>query len=95
MAVALRGPALALQTCARRLAPLGASVADRSTDGELVLDWDGLELEVDLSWYGPAQVGDRRGSEAAVQAMSGLMLVHGRDAGGPRRIGLEVASVTA
>lgn len=49
-----------------------------------------------LSWYGSASFGpDRPGSEAVVQALSGLMHVHGRDAGKPRRIGLEVASVTA
>ncbi|MGI8622559.1 MAG: CoA transferase, partial [Solirubrobacteraceae bacterium] len=95
MPVALSGPALALQTCARRLAPLGGRPADGPADGGLTLDWDGSGLEVDLSWYGPADMGERPGSEAAVQAMSGLMAVHGRDAGGPRRIGLEVASVTA
>ncbi|MDQ6605272.1 MAG: CoA transferase [Actinomycetota bacterium] len=95
MAVALGGPALARQTCARRLAPLGARAAEGSREGESLLDWDGHALGVDLSWYGPALVGDRPGSEAAVQAMSGMMLVHGRDAGGPRRLGLEVASVTA
>ncbi len=95
MPVALSGPALALQTCARRLAPLGGRPADGPADGGLTLDWDGPGLEVDLSWYGPADMGERPGSEAAVQAMSGLMAVHGRDAGGPRRIGLEVASVTA
>jgi crotonobetainyl-CoA:carnitine CoA-transferase CaiB-like acyl-CoA transferase len=106
MDVALRGPALSLETCARRLAPLGARAsgelqADRDGSSELVLDWDagapdgGSALEVDLSWYGPARMGGRPGSEAVIQAMSGLMLVHGRDSGGPRRIGLEVASVVA
>ena len=60
-----------------------------------MLEWDGLDFEVDVSWYGRAAMGARPGSEAAVQAVSGLMLVHGRDTGSPRRIGLEVASVTA
>jgi len=55
----------------------------------------GPDLEVALSWFGPATMDGRPGSEAVVQAMSGLMAVHGRDAGGPRRIGLEVASVAA
>lgn len=42
----------------------------------------------------PAEEGDRRLiDEATVQAASGLMAVHGRDRGGPRRIGLDVASV--
>ncbi|MGI8413765.1 MAG: CoA transferase [Solirubrobacteraceae bacterium] len=95
MPVVLTGPQLALETCARRLAPLGARPVDGSGGGKLVLEWDRLEVEVDLSWYGPASMGDRPGSEAAVQAMSGLMSVHGRDTGAPRRIGLEVASVTA
>ncbi|HEX6903890.1 MAG TPA: CoA transferase [Thermoanaerobaculia bacterium] len=35
------------------------------------------------------------GSEAVVQAVSGLMGVHGRDRLAPRRLGLEVASVAA
>lgn len=106
MAVALTGPPLALRTCARRLAPLGATPSrglddDALSAGRLVLDWEegpgagGPDLEVELSWFGPATVGPRRGSEAVVQAISGLMAVHGRDAGGPRRIGLEVASVAA
>jgi len=106
MTVSLRGPALSLQTCARRLAPLGARPSggrqgDSGESAELLLEWDagardgGSALEVDLSWYWPAGVGSRMGSEAAIQAMSGLMLVHGRDYGRPRRIGLEVASVAA
>jgi crotonobetainyl-CoA:carnitine CoA-transferase CaiB-like acyl-CoA transferase len=106
MAVTLTGPALALGTCARRLAPLGATPShgldeDPPGAGRLVLDWEegpgagGPDLEVELSWFGPATMGDRRGSEAVIQAVSGLMAVHGRDAGGPRRLGLEVASVAA
>lgn len=99
--VTLRGPDLAVQTCARRLAPLGVQAPSRSggEDG-FVLDWDDTcgcdgDLEVDLSWFGPARLRSRLGSEAVVQALSGLMCVHGRDSGGPRRIGLEVASVAA
>lgn len=38
---------------------------------------------------------DRPGSEATVQAVSGLMEVNGRDRSTPRRLGLEVASVAA
>lgn len=109
MAVALSGPSLAVRTCARRLAPLGASCSsgiddDPSGAAGMVLDWTdrgvgledpGRDLEVDLSWFGPATMGGRAGSEAVIQGMSGLMAVHGRDAGGPRRLGLEVASVAA
>lgn len=101
----MSGPAVAVETCARRLAPLGIQPSDSrdAVDGarSLVLDGsagpggDGSDLAVELSWYGPADVEGRRGSEAAVQAMSGLMQVHGRDAGGPRRLGLEIASATA
>lgn len=73
------GPVLATQTCARRLAALG-----------LV----GEGFEPDISWYGPAHLGaDRPGSEAVVQALSGLMAVHGRDEGRPLRLGLEAGSV--
>ncbi|HVL99772.1 MAG TPA: CoA transferase [Egibacteraceae bacterium] len=101
----VRGPALAVATCARRLAPIGARPADATSlspgDGGVRLDWGesgrmaGDPIELDLSWYGPAAMTARRGSEAAVQAMTGLMQVHGRDSDGPRRIGLEVASVAA
>lgn len=100
--IELSGPELAVRTCARRLAPLGArpSGAGGAQHGRLALDWEGpgsggSPLEVNLSWYGPSPVGGRPGSEAVVQALSGLMQIHGRDAGGPRRIGLEVASVAA
>ena len=49
-----------------------------------------------LSWHGPAGfAGGRPGSEATIQAQCGLMYVHGRDEGVPRRLGLEVASVAA
>ena len=102
MDLILSGPELAVTTSARRLAawtatprqtisdagPLGAPV----TMG-LRVPGDG-EVQAGISWHGPASLGDRPGGEAAVQAMSGLMHLHGRDAGVPRRIGLEVASVT-
>lgn len=105
MPVTLSGPALAVHTAARRLAPLGARPVEESGGGSrarTVLDWADAPtgLHADLTWYGPAGhgpggLGGRRGSEAAVQALSGLMQVHGRDAGRPRRIGLEVASIAA
>lgn len=82
----LTGPALAIRTYRERVAPMGLTPSDV------------VELGVDcaISWLGPTAVdGQRRGSEATVQAMSGLMHLHGRDRGGPRRLGLEVASVAA
>ncbi|HWC87816.1 MAG TPA: CoA transferase [Solirubrobacteraceae bacterium] len=104
MAIELTGPELAVETCVRRLAPLAPAPVEGHAvlvsrpgpvDGGATLAWDGPDLTVDLSWFGPAAMDGRAGSEAAVQALSGLMQVHGRDAGSPRRIGLEVASVTA
>lgn len=76
-------PQLAIETCARRLGAL---------DEPLTLG----EQHPYISWFGPAQLpADRPGSEAAVQALCGLMEVNGRDGCRPRRIGLEVASVAA
>lgn len=101
MTITLRGPVLAVDTCARRLGPLGVRPVrrlDAAIDGlgGVVLDGDDVPtLDVDLTWFGPADVDEWRGAEAVVQAMTGLMAVHGRDDGGPRRIGLEVASVAA
>jgi crotonobetainyl-CoA:carnitine CoA-transferase CaiB-like acyl-CoA transferase len=78
------GPPLAVQTCRRRLAPL--EPADELVEA----------LRCSISWHGPAKLApDRPGSEASVQALSGLMHLHGSDHGRPRRIGLEVASVAA
>ena len=72
-------PQLALDTCARRLRAYGEG-------------WP----EPGITWFGPAaSLADGPGSEASVQAVCGLMAVHGRDAGAPRRLGLEVASVAA
>ncbi|MGH9075909.1 MAG: CoA transferase [Acidimicrobiales bacterium] len=48
-----------------------------------------------ISWWSGPGWQDRAGSEAAVQALVGLMHLHGLDAGRPRRLGLEVASVAA
>jgi CoA:oxalate CoA-transferase len=81
----ITGPALPVAVARRRLAPTGA-----------LDDPAGHGLHCGISWYGPSGLGpDRVGSEATVQARSGLMHLHGRDAGGPRRLGLEVASVAA
>ncbi|MGI8807436.1 MAG: CoA transferase [Acidimicrobiales bacterium] len=72
-------PHLAVDTCDRRLRAL-----------------DGPDACCGLSWFGPAGFpAGRPGSEATVQALCGIMQVHGRDRGTPRRLGLEVASVAA
>ncbi|HEV2766768.1 MAG TPA: CoA transferase [Acidimicrobiales bacterium] len=81
----ITGPALPVAVARRRLAGLGA-----------LDDPEGHGLHCGISWYGPSGLGpDRVGSEATVQARSGLMHLHGRDAGAPRRLGLELASVAA
>lgn len=104
MELILSGPELAVSTCARRLAGWGAGAdaqlhgtahADAAATRRLRLPGDDVSLRAGISWHGPSALGDRPGGEAAVQAMSGLMHVHGRDANIPRRLGLEVASVTA
>ena len=83
MSLSLTGPQLATETRARRLRAIEQLAPPRG-------------LDVAISWHGPAGYRPHRpGSEAAVQALSGLMHVHGRDSGVPRRIGLEVASVAA
>ena len=72
-------PQLAVDTCARRFRP-----------------FEGLEARPPVTWFGPAGLAQGRpGSEAVVQALCGLMEVHGRDLRRPRRLGLEVASVAA
>ncbi|MDP8993307.1 MAG: CoA transferase, partial [Actinomycetota bacterium] len=101
----MSGPELAAETCARRLAPLGISTLPAAGDGpagsdqEVGIAVDGKRqagLELWLSWYGPAgPTREQDGSEAVLQAVTGLMQVHGRDAGMPRRLGLEAASVAA
>ncbi|MGI9022130.1 MAG: CoA transferase, partial [Acidimicrobiales bacterium] len=77
-------PDLAQATCARRLAAFGV---DHRGGGA---------VDCDISWHGPARLDpDRQASEATIQALSGLMAVHGRDGGRPLRLGLEAGSVAA
>lgn len=95
----MTGPELAVQTCGRRLAALGAR-PETSTGATGVVTWpDGAgadrPVSCEISWWGSARPPDQAGSEALVQAATGLMHLHGRDHGGPRRIGVEVASVAA
>ncbi len=105
MLTSVDGPALSVQTCARRLAPSGIRATEPSTSGGpdgLVLTWPeigaaepGDAARCAISWWGPVRPVEAPGSEALVQAASGLMHLHGRDLGGPRPIGLEIASVAA
>jgi len=92
------GPVLSLATCRRRLAPWGLRVDGPGTAGTFSVSSArrSVRAEGQISWHGPAALKPTNaGSEATVQARSGLMGVHGRDAGHPRRIGVEVASVAA
>lgn len=83
MTVPRTGPQLAVDTCARRL---------RAIEGLA----PGGPADLRITWHGPAGMpADRPGSEVCIQALTGLMAVNGRDQGGPRRLGLEVASVAA
>ncbi|MDQ3932246.1 MAG: CoA transferase [Actinomycetota bacterium] len=108
MRLTLTGPGLSLATCARRLIAVGATATDTGLDSDADLSHLTLELpdaggdgagdgiDASVSWYGPAVMPlVWRGSEACVQALGGLMQAHGRDAGQPLRLGLEVASVAA
>lgn len=53
-------------------------------------------VDVDISWHGPAHaLMDVPASEATVQALSGVMHVHGRDRSRPRRMGIELGCVIA
>lgn len=94
-----------LETCARRLRAHGVATTPGRHPGEVGLEWhEGKgELgtgepgpEVAISWHGPAGFpATQPASEATIQGLCGLMHLHGRDWGGPRRLGLEVASVAA
>lgn len=109
MTIELRGPRLAVDTCAQRLRAIGSDgeagspgPADSGRGAQRVLGvsdvlaGSGHEISCDISWHGPAGLPpDRLATEATVQAMSGLMHLHGLEAGRPRRLGLEVSTVAA
>lgn len=105
MTIMLRGPELAVQTCSHRLAALiGSSSAGitRGTPGEcqeeLVLPSSASlateTLDCHIMWGLPNSP-RARNNEASVQAESGLAYLHGLQVGSPRRLGVEVATVTA
>ncbi|MEU7550872.1 CoA transferase [Streptomyces sp. NPDC044571] len=86
-------PELALRTLEMRL---GDRRGPGAAPSEPVAAGPGGQVETRLTWYGGAAVDPfRPGGEAAVQALSGLMHVHGQEAGAPRRLGLPAASVAA
>jgi len=111
--IGLRGPALPLWVCARRLAPYGFALqssaelggnpwSDRGSSSlslayapEAGPDAPGGGYECQVSWLGPVSGQAAVGSEAVVQALCGLMHVHGLEGDRPRRLGLEVASAAA
>lgn len=92
--------------CARHLSALGAqleraalepnsghgSILRLTSDPQRAPALDG-PIECATTWR-PDDPG-LPGNEALIQAISGLMAVHGRDRGVPRRLGLELASVAA
>ncbi len=106
MRITVTGPPLVVATCARRLGALEIGpvlhLASVAPPGPLSFEVDGdgaqgsAPLDCAVSWWGPSEDGaNRPGSEAAVQALAGLMHLHGLEQGRPRRLGLEVASVGA
>ncbi len=99
MQSSVSGPALPVQTCARRLGVAGVTTLGgdvrRLAWPHDPLAGPGLDVDCDISWWGSARPGGHPGSEALVQAAAGLMHLHGRDLGGPRRLGIEIASVAS
>lgn len=108
--IRLSGPGLPLWACVRRLvafgfAPLSPPELLLTTAGRSSLQLvyppsldsprKPFGFACDISWYGQPSPDDEAGSEAVVQALCGLMQVHGLEAGRPRRLGLEVCSVAA
>jgi CoA:oxalate CoA-transferase len=79
--------------CADHLVALGAlpspgADSDPAAADRLALRAPGSELNLAIGWLPPV-------AETVAQAMSGLMAVHGRDYGVPRRLGVDVASMAA
>src|SRR4051794_17347920 len=84
--LAVDGPAgAAVRTCLDHLAGFGAAGKRRRTPPGA--------LRCTIGWQPGASPGV--GSESISQAVCGLMEVHGRDRGTPRRLGLDVATRAA
>lgn len=104
MRIVIHGPALAVKTCSRRLATLMGSVNGERISVVAGANWEELVLNTKLSPERPDldckilwQAADVEvsGCEGWVQAESGLAHLHGLEVGRPRRIGLDVATITA
>lgn len=108
MQIYVTGPALAVETCVRRLVALGAfpsvPIASRRPAepyARAALEWPAQgstnsSINCRISWHqGSPAVAPGLMSESGVQAATGLMHLHGLEVGRPRRLGLEVGSVTA
>ena len=101
-----KDPILPVHVCAQHLSALGATVeqeqeACSNRQGEQVLRMSSIgdrfptagDVDCSIAWNPNRR--EQSGNEALIQAISGLMAVHGRDRSIPRRLGLEVASVAA
>jgi crotonobetainyl-CoA:carnitine CoA-transferase CaiB-like acyl-CoA transferase len=94
---------LPVRIAGRHLRAFGASnpgnLAGMAADSDLLvahLSDPGKEtLRCSVVAWNDAPFDDEDEGEAIVQAVSGLMAVHGRDQGRPRRLGLDVASTAA
>lgn len=107
--VTVTGPALPVETCMRRLICHGGFVRADSAGPSAVRRRGGprrfprgghpdtpAHVVCDVSWYGDGTSSHQVvASEETVQALTGLMHIHGREVGVPRRLGLEMASVAA
>ncbi len=85
LSISLAGPEFPLKVALKQLEFCGRTIATQGTPG----------IECDLSWRPQTSQVRSADTEATIQAVSGLMAVHGREAGLPRRVGLDVASVAA
>lgn len=97
-------PELAGAICADRLRLIDASVTTENAGDPLTparcvavqAAWpDSIRVTGEIGWTPGVGSLAASGSEAAVQAVSGLMEAHGRDEGTPRRLGIDVASICA
>jgi crotonobetainyl-CoA:carnitine CoA-transferase CaiB-like acyl-CoA transferase len=94
---------LPIRVARRHLCALGATLsgnlAGQAAHSDLLVAHSSTRrkdaLRCSLVAWNDTQFDDERACEAIVQAISGLMAVHGRDRGRPRRLGLDVASTAA
>ena len=87
------GNTTASAVCADHLAALGDLLSpgtdgDQGTADPLARRARGSEISLTIGWLPPV-------AETVAQAVSGLMAVHGRDYGVPRRLGVDAASMAA